>query len=182
VQAQIDEVKTPSLIVLGYGLCGNGLKGIKSGPHTLLVPRADDCIAILLGSYAKYRHEFDNEPGTYYLTKGWLESGSNPLKEYHEIREKYGEEEAEWLMDAQYQHYRRLVLIAHSQLDLDAYRPQAQEVAEYCKRWGMDYDEILGSEKFVQRLVEIAINLEKIDNDFLIVPPGGEIRQDEFIR
>ena len=51
VQEEIDAVETPSLIVLGYGLCGNGLKGIQSGQHTLLIPRTDDCIAILLGSY-----------------------------------------------------------------------------------------------------------------------------------
>jgi hypothetical protein len=182
VQDQIDQVKTPSLIVLGYGLCGNGLKGIKSGPHTLLIPRADDCIAILLGSYSKYMQEFDKEPGTYYLTKGWLESGSDPLKEYYEIKEKYGEAEAEWLMDQQYQHYKRLVLIAHSQSDLDQYRPQAKDVAEYCKRWGMEYEEILGSEQFIQSLVEVAVNLEKVDSDFLVVPPGGEITQDMYYR
>jgi hypothetical protein len=183
VQAQIDEVKAPSLIVLGYGLCGNGLKGIKAGPHTLLVPKADDCIAILLGSYSRYIQEFEKEPGTYYLTKGWLESGSDPLKEYHEIKDKYGADDAEWMMDTQYQHYRRLVLIAHTQIDLNDYRPQAKEVAEYCKRWGMSYEEILGSDKFVRRLVEIAVNLEKFDNDndFLVIPPGGEIRQDQFI-
>jgi hypothetical protein len=46
----------------------------------------------------------------------------------------------------------------------------------------MEYDEILGSDKFVQRLVEIAVNLDKIDDNFLIIPPGGVIRQDQFIR
>lgn len=182
VQEQIDEIKTPSLIVLGYGLCGNGLKGIKAGPHTLLIPKADDCIAILLGSYSRYMEEFEKEPGTYYLTKGWLESGSDPLKEYHEVKEKYGSEEAEWVMDQQYQHYRRLIFIAHSQTDLDTYRPQAKEVAAYCERWGMEYEEILGSNEYVRRLVEVAINLEKIDNSFLVVPPGGEIQQKEFIQ
>jgi hypothetical protein len=182
VQDLIDQIETPSLIVLGYGLCGNGLKGIKSGPHTLVVPKADDCIAILLGSYSRYIEEFNKEPGTYYLTKGWLESGSDPLKEYHEIKEKYGPEEAEWLMDQQYQHYKRLVLIGHSQIDLETYRPQAKQVAEYCERWGMEYEEILGSDAFIRRLVEVAMNLEKIDNTFLVIPPGGEIRQDHYLQ
>ena len=130
VQEKIDEVKTPSVIVLGYGLCGNGLKGIQSRGHTLLIPRADDCIAILLGSYQTYRKEFEKEPGTYYLTKDWLESGSNPLKEYHKVKEKYGEKDAKWIMDSQYQHYRRLVFIAHRQHDLETYRPRAQEVLQ----------------------------------------------------
>ena len=34
--------------------------------------------------------ELARVPGTYYLTKGWLESGSHPLKEYQEYSAKYG--------------------------------------------------------------------------------------------
>jgi hypothetical protein len=182
VQEVIDSIDQPSLVVLGYGLCGNGLDGIKAGKHTLLVPRADDCIAILLGSYKKYIQEFEAYPGTYYLTKGWLESGSNPLQEYQEYKEKYGEESATWIMDQQYQHYERLVYVAHSQEDLEKYRPQALEVAEYCQRWGMRYEEILGSDIFVRRLIEVAATLDKADDDFVVIPPGGEIRQSQFIR
>jgi hypothetical protein len=54
VQETVDSLVEPSLIVLGYGLCGNGLHGIRAGKHTLLISRSDDCVAILLGSYARY--------------------------------------------------------------------------------------------------------------------------------
>ncbi|MGD2026882.1 MAG: DUF1638 domain-containing protein [Anaerolineales bacterium] len=182
VQSQIDEIETPSLIVLGYGLCGNGLDGIKARKHTLLIPRTDDCIAILLGSYSRYMKEFTSEPGTYYLTKGWLESGSDPLKEYKEVSEKYGPNEAEWIMDTQYQHYKRLAFIAHQEADLFEYRPSAKEVAAYCERWDMSYEEILGSDKYVRQLVEIALNLDKLDSEFLVVPPGGTLKQEAFLR
>lgn len=182
LQDAIDTIEQPSLVVLGYGLCGNGLNGIRAGKHTLLVPRADDCIAILLGSYPAYMREFQSVPGTYYLSKGWLESGSHPLKEYQEYVGKYGPDEAEWIMDQQYQHYERLVLVAHSQADLEKYRPQAAEVARYCERWGMRYEEILGSDGYVRRLVEVAAALDKADGDFVVVPPGGEIRQEQFMR
>ena len=181
LQDAIDSVQTPSLIVLGYGLCGNGLNGIKAGSHTLLIPRTDDCIAILLGSRRAYLREFEATPGTYYLSKGWLESGSHPLKEYHEYREKYGEEDAAWVMDQQYQHYERLVLVAHKAQDLEAYRPQALEVARYCEQWGMRYEEILGSDAFVRRLVEVATSLDRAGDDFVVIPPGGEVRQEQFI-
>jgi hypothetical protein len=181
VQAYIDSLKEPSLVVLGYGLCGNGLNGIKAREHTLLISRADDCIAILLGSYRRYIEEFESEPGTYYLTKGWLESGSNPLSEHEEYKERFGPEEADWLMDQQYQHYTRLVFVAHSDEDLEKYRPQAKEVAEFCTRWGMRYEEILGSEIYVRRLAEIARSPERADHDFIVVPPGGELKQHQFI-
>jgi hypothetical protein len=135
-----------------------------------------------LGSYRAYTQEFNKEPGTYYLTKGWLEAGSDPLKEYHEVREKYGEEDAQWIMDTQYQNYKRLVFIAHQQADLETYRSRAQDVAAYCERWGMDYQEILGSDRYFQRLVEVAASLDQADQDFLVIPPGQEIRQEMFIR
>jgi hypothetical protein len=182
LQDALDSIETPSLVVLGYGLCGNGLNGIKAGQHTLLIPRADDCIAILLGSRQAYLHEFEATPGTYYLSKGWLESGSHPLKEHEENVEKYGSEDAAWIMDQQYQHYERLVLVAHSQADLDKYRPEAEAVARYCERWGMRYEEILGSDRYVRRLIEVAATLDKADDEFVVVPPGGEIRQEQFIQ
>ena len=182
LQELIDGIEVPSLVVLGYGLCGNGLNGVRAGKHILLVPRADDCIAILLGSYQAYQREFDSAPGTYYLSKGWLESGSNPLKEYQVYLERYGAEKTEWVMDMQYQNYKRLAFVAHNQEDLDAYRPQAEEVARFCQRWGMHYEEILGSEDYVKRLVEVAAALDQAGDDFVVVPPGGELAQSQFIR
>jgi hypothetical protein len=174
LQDAIDGVEEPSLVVLGYGLCGNGLNGIRAGVHTLLVPCTDDCIAILLGSRQAYVREFEAVPGTYYLSKGWLESGSHPLKEYEEYVEKYGPAEAEWIMDQQYQHYERLVLVAHNDAEMDKYRPR--------ERWGMRYQEILGSDDYVRRLVEVASALDRADGDFLVILPGGEISQNQFIR
>ena len=182
LQEAIDSIEQPSLIVLGYGLCGNGLHGLKAGIHTLLVPRADDCIAILLGSRQAYMRQFEYMPGTYYLSKGWLESGSHPLKEYHENVQKYGFEDATWIMDQQYRHYERLALVAHSPADMEKYRPEAQQVAEYCSRWGMRYEEILGSDNYVRRLIEIAADLDQTDDDFLIIRAGEEISQDYFFR
>jgi hypothetical protein len=182
LQEQIDSVEEPSRILLGYGLCGNGLRGIQAGQHTLIIPRADDCIAIFLGSYQAYLREFNDNPGTYYLTKGWLESGSDPLKESHEMIEKYGVETGEWIMDQQYQHYRRLVLVAHTQEDLETYRPRAQEVAEYCQRWDMKYEEVLGSDAYIRKLVGAASTLNDSNEEFLVIPPAGVIQQDQFLR
>ena len=182
VQKAIDSLSAPSLVVLGYGLCGNGLNGIEAGQHTLLIPRADDCISILMGSYDIYLKEFLGNPGTYYLTKGWLESGSDPLKEHHNLLKKYGPETTEWLMNEQYQNYKRLVLIAHTQEDLEAYRPRALEVARYCERWDMQYSELVGSDAYVRGLVAAIDSVTESNNDFLLIPPGDTLRQSQFIR
>ncbi len=189
LQEILDAIEKPSLVVLGYGLCGNGLRGVNTGKHTLLVPRTDDCIALLLGSYQAYRQEFATVPGTYYLSKGWLESGSHPLQEYEAYLPKYGPDRAIWLMDMQYQNYERLMLVTHSQADLEQYRPVAQKVARFCERWGMRYEERVGSDSYVRLLVDAARALSQglelppeADHDLLLLQPNCEIRQDLFLR
>ncbi|OIO91700.1 MAG: hypothetical protein AUK03_10690 [Anaerolineae bacterium CG2_30_64_16] len=190
LQEALDDVSEPSLVILGYGLCGNGLRGLRAGQHTLLVPRTDDCIAILLGSYKAYVREFSAVPGTYYLTKGWLESGSNPLQEYHEYSARYKHADVMWILDQQYQHYERLALVASDPVEMALYRDQAQAVAHFCQRWGMRYEEILGSDDYVRRLIDAAGALSQngralptgLAADLVLIPPGGEIRQEMFMR
>ena len=189
LQEVLESLEEPSLVLLGYGLCGNGIKDLRAGRHTLLIPRTDDCIALLLGSHQAYMREFTTVPGTYYLSKGWLESGSHPLNEYREYEAKYGPKEAAWIMDMQYQHYERLMLVAHTPDDLETYRPLAQEVAGFCERWNMRYEEKLGSDNFVRRLVEAALVLaagESLlpgwERNLVVVAPGEQVRQDQFIR
>jgi len=181
IQQRIDSVEQPSLILVGYGLCGNGLVGVKARQHTLVIPRTDDCIALLLGSYQSYRAELAETPGTYFLTRGWLESRSDPLSEYEEYCGKYGPKKAAWIMDEQYRNYRRLCLITYSDDDLAACRPRAGEVAEFCRaRWNWRYEERRGSDELIRRL--LAFGRERPSDDFVVVLPGDEVRQSDFLR
>lgn len=183
LQAQIDAITEPSRIILGYGLCGNGLVGLVSRQHTLIVPRTDDCIAMLLGSRQRYEEEFHANPGTYYLTRGWLESGSNPLAEYEVLLNKYDKETSDWLIDQQYRHYRRLVFIALDQTDLETYRERAQQVADFCAaRWNMALETKIGTGEFIERLMRDGIRQLDSSDDFLVIPPGGAIKQDMFLK
>lgn len=173
IQEKLDRLAEPHLALLGYGLCGNGLANIHAGKHTLIIPKADDCIAMLLGSRRRYRQEFDLYPGTYYLTKGWLEVGTDPLSQYDALVQKYGEETACWIMDQQYQHYRRLVFIAHSQAELEAYSPRITQVAQYCQRWNMSFEEMIGDGSLVQKLLGASVQENRLDEQFIVIQPGG---------
>ena len=46
------------VIVLGYGLCSNGVIGLKPRSLPLVIPRCDDCISLFLGSAERYRKCF----------------------------------------------------------------------------------------------------------------------------
>jgi len=80
VQEALDNLAEPSLVILGYGLCGKWSERHPGlAKHTLLIARASDCIAIFLGSTSaismnsiRIRYVLSNQ--------GWLESGSNPLR------------------------------------------------------------------------------------------------------
>ena len=81
--------------LLGYGLCSNGIAGLQAG-IPIIVPRAHDCITLLLGSKEKYREYFDSHPGVYWYSSGWIEHSLQPGRERVELllqtyREKYGE-------------------------------------------------------------------------------------------
>src|SRR5450755_1759704 len=70
----------PSLydaVLMGYGLCGNGLAGLRAISIPLVIPRAHDCIALLFGSRQKYREYFEQNPGVYFHSTGWQERGQS---------------------------------------------------------------------------------------------------------
>lgn len=160
IQRAIDSIEQSRFIVLGYYLYGNGLDNINTGKHSLLIPRTNDCIAILLGSYQACIREMKKGPGTYYLAKGRLAAGTNPLTESRKYEEKYDAETAAYQMDSQDHHDRRLTMVARNEQDLETYRPQAQEVAAYYARWNMHYEEMFGMDDNLRRLAEIAIGLK----------------------
>lgn len=183
VQAHIDALTTPSLVLLGYGLCGNGMVGVKAGPHVLVIPRTDDCIAIFLGSWQRYAERFHQDPGTFYLTKGWLESGDGPLFDWQTFKAQYDEDTADYLVDMMYRHYRRICFVGFSQAEIEHYRPQALEVAAFCKaRWNMTYEEVLGSDEMVARLIAAPSVVGRGSDEFLVVAPGGELTAAMFQR
>ncbi len=179
LQKQIDDILEPSMILMGYGLCGNGLLGLNAREHTLVIPRCDDCISILLGSYEAYWKEFSTNPGTYYLSKGWLESGSHPLKEYEEYVAKYGEKKGRWLIDQIYHNYKRIALVGYNEEELSHYRDTAKKVADFINA---AYVEILGSDNLIRRLMGMADHLSELDPDFVVIQPREYVTQDKFLR
>ncbi|MFN8453252.1 MAG: DUF1638 domain-containing protein [Anaerolineae bacterium] len=179
IQSAIDSATEPGIVLIGYGLCGNGLVGLQTRQHTLVIPRTDDCIAILMGSFHRFLQDFQSHPGSYYLSKGWLESGHHPLAQLKEWSVSYGPEKAKKLIARMYKHYQRVVLVAFSPEELDRYRHQVQEVATLL---GVTYAEMIGESSLLERLVWQAHTLNVDDQEFVIVPPHGTVKQLSFIR
>lgn len=156
-------------VILGYGLCSNGIVGINSRTARLILPRVHDCIALLLGSRERYEEEVSACPGTYYLTPGWALYGTTSLSCYkNEYLPKYGEETARYIAQELLKHYKRVALIDHGAGDMAAARAHAKEFAEV---FDLASVEIPGSLDYVRRLVHGPWD----GDDFVIVPPGAPI-------
>ncbi len=179
------DVRRYEAIVMGYGLCSNGVRGLRSRSLPLILPRAHDCITLFLGSRGRYREYFDSHPGVYFETSGWLERGKVDAdlqgetiqaqmgmdQGYQELVEKHGEENARFIWETLHAHETRYGQITFIEMGIapdDFFEQQAREKA--AKR-GWNFEKMQGDIRLIERLLNGPWDSE----DFLYVPPGHEI-------
>jgi len=163
-------------IVLAYGLCSNAICGLRSRRYPVVVPRAHDCMTLIVGSRERYQEYFDRHPGTYWYTPGWIEQTPVPGKELVERTRaeyvvRYGEENAEYLMDMEQEWlraYDRCAYLAWPELHREEYRSATRDSAAYLE-W--EYDEMVGDDGLLRRI----LNGEWDTAEVLIVKPGETI-------
>jgi hypothetical protein len=174
LQEKIDNASQHAdVLLLGYGLCSMAVVGLRATRAHLVIPRVDDCIAIFLGSCAAYKEQFRKEPGTYYLTKGWIEVGDSPFSDYQRLVEKYGEAKAKWMIQLMLKNYTRLGFINTGQYEIERYRDYARQTAE---QFNLRFEEIDGSPALVRKMV-----FGPWDDEFLVVEPGQTIQYTDFV-
>ncbi len=165
-------------ILLGYGLCSHGIVGLRSQKYPLIIPRGHDCITFFLGSKERYRTLFDaRSGGSYWYTAGWCENVMMPGRrrteaEYNHYLEKYGEENAAYLMETEqkwYKEYKAAIYIGNPDDGFPDYSGETREAAEFL---GWEYVE----EPADLSLLEDLIGGNWDPGRFLIVPPGQTIR------
>jgi hypothetical protein len=160
-------------VILGYGLCSQAVVGLTGGRCTLILPRVDDCIAIFLGSAGARREQNRINPGTYYLTKGWIEAGDSPFDEFESFEKKYGPDAARRIMNRMLANYSRLAFINTGPQDLERYRKRAQETAA---KFRLNFEEIIGSDSLIRKMIN-----NNWDDEFVLVKPGGTVLLQNFI-
>ena len=166
LQREIDAVPGDGDIVLGYGLCSNAAVGLVSQHHRIIIPRVDDCIALFLGSRQEHLRRLREEPGTYFLTKGWIKAAELPLNDFIRLVEKYGEEKALRVTKVMMANYKRVVLINTGNYLLDEFQAAARSMADTLE---LNYEEIPGSNRMLRAMLDGAWNSE-----YIVVEPGEE--------
>jgi Protein of unknown function (DUF1638) len=168
-------------VLMGYALCGTGLAGLIARTIPIVVPRAHDCIALLMGSRRRYQEYFDAHPGVYFRSTGWLERGESLEqiaqtrigvgKSLDELIQKYGDENGRYLyeeLNRYQQNYRQLTYIETRLEPNDSFEQRARQEAV---RRGWEFEKIAGDLTLFRRLISGDWGKE----DFLTVDPGFRI-------
>ncbi|MEI7904250.1 MAG: DUF1638 domain-containing protein [Candidatus Firestonebacteria bacterium] len=178
LQAAIDrsDEGEHSAILLGYGLCSNGTRGITARKKRLVIARGHDCITLLLGSKERYREYFDSHSGTYWYSPGWCENGARPGEDTYNERltglvEKYGEDNGKYLFDMENAWYKNYNNAAYVDLGFGDTGPLKDDTKKSAKWLGWTYDELKGDPQLLKNFIEG--NWE--EKSFLVVEPGQTI-------
>lgn len=173
---KIDKEENIDRIILGYGLCSGGINGIKAPKQGLIVPRVHDCITLFLGSRDRYKELFEQNPGTYYLTKTWIDNQKDPLGQMeNEYTEKVGREDAIWAMKQELKNYSNICFIDTGIKHSEHYRQRAKENARFFEK---KYVEYTGENMFFYKI----INGPYDDKNFVFYEPGQTITFKEFLK
>jgi hypothetical protein len=183
VVAAVDETRYKA-ILLGYGLCSNGLVGLAARSIPLVIPRAHDCITLFLGSKEQYLEYFQGHPGVYFKTSGWIERGvglhqggdeptqsqSALAQSYEDLVARYGEDNAKFLFEelCNMRHYSGVTYIEMGVGPDDRFQRQSQSEAE---ERGWKYEKLAGDMRLLQGLLDGPWDEDR----YLVVPPGKRI-------
>jgi hypothetical protein len=169
-------------ILLGYGLCGNGLAGIEARSIPLVLARAHDCCTMLLGSRAAFLESFGESLSASWSSAGYIERGSTYFRasdvgratglglEYVELVAQYGEENARYVWDTMHPAIAERE-IRYIETPETAGLGYAETMRAKAVEEGKEFRLLRGSSRLLRGLVSGGWN----DEEFLVVPPGKRI-------
>lgn len=163
-------------VVLAYGICSRGTEGLSPQRCTLVIPRAHDCITILLGSKERYDRYVRRNPGTYWYSPGWNKHHVPPGQQrydtlFRKYEEQYGRDNAEYLMETEQQWFKTYNRATYVHLSV---AKTAQDVAytRACATWlNWQYDEQEGDPDLLVSLLAGRWDEQR----FCVVRPGQQV-------
>lgn len=176
LQRAILENQDYDRIVLGYCRCSAALLGLYSPKTQLLFPTTHDCVGLILGSTKQHLNYIFENPGTLYLSQGFLNYGVDLYEQSLSYFEKYGEKKARKVIKALYGGYNRALFINTPGIkDKDDYQNYLDKSRQIVDFFGWNLDEVEGDSSLMKYLVE-GIPQEEL----ILLEPGQKVTEDCF--
>ncbi len=170
LQETIDAAsETYGTILMGMAYCGGALDGICSRAATLVIPRFDDCIRLLLSTQPG---ETAADCRSLYFTKQWMISDRYIVREFEDYLRTYGERRGKKIIQAMIRNYRELRLLDSGAYDVSQYEAA---LAADAAALGLKHGVQTGSIRVLEKLL-----LQQHDDEFLVLPPGEVLTQRQF--
>lgn len=154
-------------LIFTLGYCGGGMSELRTGSFTTIVPLADDCLSLLLGSIKK--RQAVSRPVTLFLTDGWMRQANNLLAAHERNVKRYGAERAHRVSKMVYSGYKRFGLVDTGCYDLDS---AAAQIRPFAELMDMSVETLPGDNSWLDRLL---LGPHDDSDKFLIIEPHSEL-------
>ena len=172
LQNEIDNLDNVEEIFLCVSGCGGSTVGLKAATARLVVPKTRDCLDLLL-SDGKGGERGRPQNGIF-LTESWIDFMNHSEMSLARMTEKMGREKAVETLRKIYRGFEHFYLIDTGVNDLDWVRAQAQPLVEAVNG---TMEVLHGSCTILHKLVR-----GQLDEDFIVVQPGGQVCAQDFKR
>jgi hypothetical protein len=159
------------VILLAYGLCGNGSEALKTSSSLLAMPRFDDCINTLLCCGPRSCRALE-KAGVYYLTRGWTQDTGALLQSHQKILDRFGEKKTARIMSMMYDGYKEVAVIDDGCYDTAPIEKYAQDCADLLH---VKSGNVPGGTYILEKLLT-----GNWDDDILVKRPGEPVTQEDF--
>jgi hypothetical protein len=174
LQRMLDSTEGYDRVILAFGLCGGGARNLRVGNFILTVPRIHDCITLLLGSRQTYDRVRKEEPGTLYLSAGWVKGEAPIVSEMDRTIQRYGRDRATKLLKRLYDAYKRVLFISTDIPEIEIPLERSRQAAAVLD---LHHQEISGDPGYLRHLLDGPWD----EGDFINVPPFGTVEEIAFL-
>ena len=172
LQKIIDSLTDIDYLILPMGRCGNATVGLRSDRFSIVLPKCEDCINLLLSEDSL---TVDRPTGCMFFTEGWLRSSMAANNEYDRTMAKYGKEQCDMIMGMMYGGYQYFGLLNTGLYNMEKAKETLSPLAESAS---VSFKELKAPYGVLKKMAR----LELEDSNFVIVPPGTAVTEEMLER